>query len=135
MEIFEKSFIDTIKDITQITPQEVSLKLEEGYISSIKLGENTLVYVMANKEFLTLLSDILLFDNNPNEDTLNDLIGELANLIVGRAKVLFEEEGKNFTISPPMPCVKNTTIQYDKDRHFCINNACCSIFIKGVTDL
>lgn len=136
MEILKKSFIDVIREIVQIVPRETTSKLKQGYLSSIELDKNhILVYIMANREFLVLLSDKLLFDDNPSEDILKDLIGELANLVVGRAKVLFQEKGKHFTISPPIPCVKDTTIEYDEDGHFCIGDACCSIFIKRISNL
>jgi len=45
-----------------------------------------------SEETLLLVSEILLCEENPDEETKVDLISECANLIVGAAKVAIEED-------------------------------------------
>lgn len=132
MNIFRKSLVDVIENTICITPKESILTLKEGYVSSIKILESGIViYIVTNKEFLTMLSDKLLADDNPDEETLEDLSKELANLVIGRAKVLLQEKGSNFTISTPTFHPKETIQNYDNGIHFHIKDAHCSIFMRG----
>jgi CheY-specific phosphatase CheX len=60
------------------------------------------VYIAAEHDFAQRVSKIYLEEDESDEETLIDMILELANLIIGSAKVLSENEGKNtFNISTP----------------------------------
>jgi len=57
--------------------------------------------IWVQKPTLKKLSNILLFEENPDEETLIDLTKELANLIVGHAKMLAHNKGLEFEIKIP----------------------------------
>lgn len=49
-------------------------------------------YLLFKKNTLNEFSKALLFEDNLNEDDLDDLVKEVANLIIGSAKVILEAE-------------------------------------------
>ncbi len=60
------------------------------------------VYLAAQENFIQRVSMLYLEEDESDKETLTDMILELANLVIGSAKVLAEEEDKNpFTISTP----------------------------------
>ncbi len=134
MELFRKGFVDVMQNSIGITPQDSLFVLKQGYISSIELLESGIViYIIANKELLVLLAQNLLFEDQPDEETLQDLAKELTNLVVGKTKVLLQEKGGHFTISTPTFYDKQKVLQhYDQGVHFKIGeDAHCSIFMRG----
>ncbi|RDU74291.1 chemotaxis protein CheX [Helicobacter anseris] len=132
MNIFRNSFIDVVEKTICITPEESLLALKEGYISSIEILESGIViYIVTNKDFLRLLSIKLLAEDNPDEETLEDLSKEFTNLITGRAKVLLQEKGRSFTISTPTFYHDKIMENYNNGVHFHIDDAHCSIFMRG----
>ncbi len=50
-----------------------------------------------------LICELLLFEENPDDDTITDVLKESANLIAGTAKTMIEEYDKksNYTLSTP----------------------------------
>ena len=76
------------------------------YGAAIALYENEIEsqwYLLFKKNTLNEFSKALLFEDNLNEDDLDDLIKEVANMIIGSAKVILEEKNKNikYKISTP----------------------------------
>jgi CheY-specific phosphatase CheX len=60
------------------------------------------VYIAVNHGFAQRVSKLYLEEDESDEETLTDMVLELTNLIIGSAKVLAENEGKNpFNISTP----------------------------------
>ena len=60
------------------------------------------VYIATEHDFAQRVSKIYLEEDESDEETLIDMVLELTNLIIGSAKVLAEDEGKNpFNISTP----------------------------------
>ena len=57
--------------------------------------------IWIQKPTLKKLSNILLFEESPNEETLEDLTKEFANLIVGHAKMIAHNKGLEFEIKIP----------------------------------
>ncbi len=55
------------------------------------------------KETIKLISNILLFEENPDEQTMIDILKEVANLIGGTAKTLIEDsdEDLEYKLSTP----------------------------------
>ena len=144
MEILKKSFLEVMQTLNvslhpHLTP------LTQGYLASIKLNDAT-IYILASTPLLTLLAQNLLFEDNPDAATLQDMTKELANLIVGKAKVLSQESGQTASISTPLFCGKMSPdaaqdsvsselaseIQALPALHFALDeNPACSIFMKG----
>ncbi len=66
-------------------------------IPSTKDNKETNWYLFFKKDTLNEVAKVLLFEDNLSEDDLDDLLKEIANLIVGRAKVILEEKNRNRT--------------------------------------
>ena len=148
MEILEKSFLEVMQTLnTSLHPHPTPLT--QGYLASIKLNDAT-IYILASTPLLTLLAQNLLFEDNPDAATLQDMTKELANLIAGKAKVLSQASGQAASISTPLFCgemsqdaAQNITqdsvaselaseFQALPALHFGLDeNPACSIFMKG----
>lgn len=98
--------IDTIDKATQsFFTNIISLKIEDAksvgknfYGAAIAMYENSSEhqwYFLFKKDTLNEFSKALLFEDNLNEDDLDDLVKEVANLIIGSAKVILEENNTN----------------------------------------
>jgi len=60
------------------------------------------VYIASDENFMQRVSKLFLEEDESDEETLIDMTLETANLIVGSAKVIAEEENKNpYTINTP----------------------------------
>ena len=144
LEILKKSFLEVMQTLnTSLHPHPTPLT--QGYLASIKLNDAT-IYILASTPLLTLLAQNLLFEDNPDAATLQDMAKELANLIVGKAKVLSQESGQTASISTPLFCGQisqdmaqdsvvselASEIQALPALHFKLDeNPACSIFMKG----
>ncbi len=80
-----------------LKPQPFKVELLDGkyYISSIELkslqeGEIHHFRLVMSENLLRKVCSVLLFDDEPDVATINDMGGEVANQIIGNAKVLFE---------------------------------------------
>jgi CheY-specific phosphatase CheX len=76
------------------------------YSAIIALSDESQTYhfsLCMNDATVKLVSNILLYEDQPDEEVKMDLICECANLIVGSAKVAIEEasDGKLLQLSPP----------------------------------
>ena len=102
LEILEKSFLEVMQTLNaSLHPH--STPLTQGHLASIKLNDTT-IYILASTPLLTLLAQNLLFEDNPDAATLQDMTKELANLIVGKSKVLSQASGPATSISTPLFC-------------------------------
>jgi hypothetical protein len=60
------------------------------------------VYIASDENFMQRVSKLFLEEEKSDEETLIDMTLETANLIIGSAKVIAEEENKNpYTINTP----------------------------------
>jgi hypothetical protein len=66
-----------------------------------KDNKNYRVYIASDKAFMQRISYLFLEENESDEETLIDMTLETANLIIGSAKVLSEEEKNPYTIATP----------------------------------
>ena len=76
-------------------------------IASIEIVENEkphTVYVALSKELVQDVCEIFLFEDESDDETLQDMLLETTNMIVGRAKVLAQDENdtKVFNIKTPL---------------------------------
>ena len=98
---------------------------KEGFVSKIDIDGDISksVYLLVPKETLDSVS-MLLFGEC--EYDLSDLVNEMANLIIGNAKVVAAEENVHFDISTPeFLDVKN--IKYENREDYSIDGECFSI--------
>ncbi len=106
------------------------------FIASINIVENNnthKVYVAAPKELLQSLCEIFLFEDDCDEETLKDMLLETANMIVGSAKVIAQEENgaKSFDIRTPVFLdIKDFNYPYDREVNIGIDNSHILVAIK-----
>ena len=59
-------------------------------------------YLLFKKDTLNQFAKVLLSENHLNEDDLDDLVKEVANMIIGSAKVILEKDSNiNLKLSTP----------------------------------
>jgi len=93
-------------DIIGIETKQAKSFGKDFYGAAIALYEDekeTQWYLLFKKNTLNEFSKALLFEDNLNEDDLDDLVKEVANMIIGSAKVILEEKNENtkYKISTP----------------------------------
>ena len=93
-------------DIIELEAQQAKCFGKNFYAASISLYEDdieTQWYLLFKKNTLNVFSKALLFEDNLNEDDLDDLIKEVANMIIGSAKVILENKNSisTYKISTP----------------------------------
>lgn len=76
-------------------------------LASIEIVENEkthTVYLGISKELLQTICEIFLFEDESDDETLQDMLLETTNMIVGNAKVLAQEtdNAKVFNIKTPI---------------------------------
>lgn len=131
MELIQESFSDIIEKSLGKKVREAKIPLKRGYMSKISMiGEQTDVFMVFNRAFLLIASQEMLFEENPDEQTLEDIARELANLTVGRAKVIAQEENRNFNISTPTYLGHRIIKTSELDFHFKFQGGRCSIYVK-----
>lgn len=93
--------------------------LTKAWVASIDItgDENGQVAVHIPEKSLRKMAVLFLFEEDPSHETLSDLIGEIANLIVGRAKVTAQAKGVGFDISTPNFHGHEKSVTTGADRH------------------
>jgi len=91
--------------------------------------------IWIQKPTLKKLSNILLFEDNPDEDTLKDLTKELANFIVGHAKMIAHNQDLDFDIKTPKFKGINKLEPKIETLLFKIDNRCIALQSKEITKL
>ncbi len=128
--VLKSAFIDILENTIQITPEEIPMTNHPGYLSSIELiGTGIVSYANYSQEFLKIFSKIMLEEDNPSQDMMQDIANECCNLITGRAKVLMESVAQ---ISTPKHYGYITTPPiYNHSFSFLIKpNAIVSLYIE-----
>ncbi|MDR2638220.1 MAG: chemotaxis protein CheX [Helicobacteraceae bacterium] len=102
--------------------QALSTPRKRAWAASVDTtnGERRRVSAYISKPSLKQMAKLFLNEESPTDEVLRDLIGEIANLIVGRAKALASDRGFKFDMSPPRFEGKAVTIgkNADKNLHF-----------------
>jgi len=134
VEVIREAYKQSFKQTLGIDLIETENGVESGYLSSIKAiknGDEEEILFVFSKDMLLTVSNILLFEDNPCENTLADLTKELANIVVGVAKVIGGERGVEFDISTPtflgegdIDPKDQTTLSYE------YNGAKCTTILK-----
>ena len=94
-------FVQDALDTKAMPTQEVVQG--ECYVAQIDISgdENCEFFIYIDKKTLTKMAYMFLLEKNPSDEILKDLIQEIANIIIGKAKVLASEKNLNFDISTP----------------------------------
>jgi len=98
---------------------------EDGFVSKIKINGdiNKDIYIFVPKKTLDKISKLVLGDTDYD---LKDLTNEIANLVVGNAKVIAADSDVNFDISTPS-FLDIKDIKYENRKDYSIDGECFSI--------
>lgn len=132
MDIFAQSFIETIKNTTSLIPHLIQTGIHAGYCSKIST-QSEHFYFCFDSSFLTAISTYMLFDENPSEGDMQDLSKEIANLVIGHAKVLLQKQDIHIQITTP-EFLGEITLQTSslKGIHFAVEEGKCSMYKESV---
>ncbi len=81
-------------------------RMKNFYYSQISIYQNDIEYnilFLFKKETINLVAKHLMFEENLNEESMIDLLKEMANLIGGTAKTMLEEFDQNATYKLSTP--------------------------------
>ena len=96
------------------TLNETTVIPSSSIITSIALhtpsNQEFSVYLFFQKEFIQQVAYALLFEEQSDDETLDDMALECTNLIVGNAKVLSAQTSNTFTIATPLLLKQQPTI-------------------------
>jgi CheY-specific phosphatase CheX len=100
-----------------------------GYVGKMEISgdENYEIFLILPKDKLDMVSELFFGDT---EYEIDDLVKEIANLIVGAAKVKAEDKNIKFNISLPEFLGEYEPIEYDEMYCFHINNKDFYILLK-----
>lgn len=137
--MLKESLIDATKFFAKdVLNTEVSLfescPMDSFYAAKIAINgdANYHVTVYINRESLSKMAYLFLFEEDPDDATLTDLIKEITNLIVGKAKVIAAAGGLNFDISTPDFISDSTTVgENDMEINFMFEDQVFSIAAKA----
>jgi len=122
----------------ELKTQTYKDSVDNGYISLISttaITDKYEVYIVSSLDFLKLVSNVMLFDDNPDDATMEDLNKELNNIIVGSAKVLAEQQEREiFDISTPKSFGNKTfDMEYDSFSSLSEDDKAMTIAIKKIS--
>jgi chemotaxis protein CheY-P-specific phosphatase CheC len=122
-----ENYIKTIN--SNITKCKTNPK--KGYVAKISINgdENRDIFVVIPKIKLDYIAELWFGDKN-NYDK-EDLIKEIANQIIGNAKIIAAKKGINFNISTPQYLGEYKKIDFDTILKFKFKNRCFFILTKG----
>ncbi|MFT5661066.1 MAG: hypothetical protein ACI9TV_001712 [Sulfurimonas sp.] len=95
-------------------------------------GEKHRVYIASDSKFMQRVSNLFLEEDDSDEETLIDMTLEIANLIVGSAKVIAEEENSNTYIigTPSFKKFDSFDFEYDQVKTIKIEDDILIVAIK-----
>jgi CheY-specific phosphatase CheX len=100
-----------------------------GYVSKVEIkgDKEADIYVVMPKKKLDYIS-MYWFDNM--DYNIKDLTNEIANLIIGNAKIIASKKNINFNISTPEFLGEYKNIDYDDVLSFKYKNVCFYVLFK-----
>ncbi len=108
---------------------------QEGYKARIRFSDekdgDSIATIWLQRHTLKKVSEILLFETDPDEDTLKDLTSELANFIVGHAKMLASDKNMKCKIETPEFVGIGTLAKGSITHLYKMENRCIALQIKG----
>lgn len=127
MEILQKALLCAIKDTLNVSMIEDKFPLNKAFTSRIRLDSRTF-FIVTNKPLLLKFALDFLNEDNPNNDTLIDISKEMANITIGKAKVLYEESGIVLKLGIPEFIGNKTIDNYNGRIGYRSKNMRCSIY-------
>jgi len=103
---------------------------KKGFVSKISINgdENMDIFVVLPEKKLDYIAELWFGDSDDYDK--DDLTNEIANQIVGNAKIIAQKKGKNFDISTPEYLGEYKKIDYDEILKFKFKNRCFFVLMK-----
>ena len=129
----QKIFKEAVKNYLETIEAKFSkckVNPNKGFVAKIDIkgDENYEIFVVVPKIKLDYIAELWFGDSNDYD--VEDLVKEIANLIVGNAKVIAENKGVNFDISTPEFLGEYKDIKYDDILKFKFKNRCFYVIFK-----
>ena len=111
---------------------ECKVNPHKGFVAKIEIegDENYEVFVVVPKLKLDYIAELWFGDSSDYDK--QDLVKEIANLIVGNAKVIAEKKNRHFNISTPEFLGEYENIKYDNILKFKFKNRCFYVLFKEI---
>jgi hypothetical protein len=95
-------------------------------------GEEQHFIFAVNEPLVQTVSSLLLLEENPDQGTKNDLVKEMANIIIGRAKVEYGDNNPDHTyhLSTPILLESYRPTKDAQRVRYKTAHGCCAIFHK-----
>ena len=135
MKYISKAVEIFFQDTLNLHPKEIKrCSAKPAYFASIDILENNTnkhFVIALDEKLIHTISSILLFEDEPDLETKYDLTKEVANIIIGRAKVLYEEDYPNNHYQLKTPDLLNTfTPRKYEQQKYKFDTGCCAVFSK-----
>jgi len=123
-----KNYLESI----EVDFDECKVNPKNGLVAKIstKGDKNYDVYVIVPQIKLDYIAELWFGDSNDYDK--EDLLKEIANQIVGHAKVIAEKDGINFDITTPDFIGEYQDIKYDDILKFKFKNRCFYLLFKEI---
>ena len=105
----------------------------EGYTARIPFSDGSGDYVAdvwIEEPALKEVANILLFEEEPDRETLEDLTAELANFIVGHAKMVASDRNLPYRIETPVFTGRRKLERGEKTLLYALDDRCIAIQLK-----
>ncbi len=128
-EHFFQHQIGTTCALSDLLTQE---KTHIAYIDITSMAHTVYrVYIAMDEPLLAHITELFLGEETPNEQTLQEMLLETTNMVVGSAKVLAENSGSAFSIATPfLEKTSLASVAYDDKRTLNIKESVMTIALK-----
>ena len=135
IDLLEKSVEDVFRQTFGMEPFPCkSFPKGEGYEARIPVYDGTkeyAAYVWIQKPTLKKIAQTLLFEENPDEETLSDLVSETANFVVGHAKMIASDRKLSYRIETPVFEGKKSLNRRTTTLLWNVENRCMAVQIEA----
>lgn len=124
---------DAIKNYIESIESKISeckANPKKGYVAKISINgdENMDIFVVVPEKKLDYIAELWFGDSDDYDK--EDLTKEIANQIIGNAKILASKKGINFDISTPEYLGEYQNIEYNNILKYKFKNRCFYILMK-----
>jgi len=121
-----KNYIDSIEGKLS----DCKVNPHTGFVAKIEISgdENHNIFIVVPKFKLDYIAELWFGDKNDYD--IDDLTKEIANLIVGNAKIIAEKQNVRFDISTPQFLGEYEKIKYDDILKFKFEHRCFYVLFK-----